>query len=475
MQENHVAHRRLDSWKEIAAYLHRDTRTAIRWGKERGLPVYRVPGGKRQAVFAYAHELDAWLKQGESTFQPGQLEDKAGTSTTNAEISPARGTSPSSIRPHWSKYLIVFIAVGAVVSVFWGLKLFSHVSNTTVPIVRIGFTQTAVQAFGDAGQLIWTHTYSKILDIDPTDDLRPLANMARFVDLKGDGERAVLVMVPLRIGPNPSEGIQMEVDCFSSTGQLLWSYVPQRKFGFGNYELEGPWGIRDIFVSAHGARPAIWVSMKHNPWGTAFVAQLDPSTGKDSVRFVNSGPIYTLNEAVISGKPYLLAGGFDSEYSAGIFAVIDEDTPFAVSPQTAGTRHKCVSCPEGAPDYYFVFPRSEINLLENQWEDPIFFTSVHGEEIEIVRVELIQNGPDAPAQLDKVRTVYAFHAWPTVAPYSFRFDTGYDLLHGELERKHKLNHSLDDCPERRHPQPVKVWTPSTGWAKIDLNPIRAVD
>ena len=52
---------RIDSWKEIAAYLGRDARTAIRWEKERGLPVHRVPGGQRQAVFSYRHELDAWL------------------------------------------------------------------------------------------------------------------------------------------------------------------------------------------------------------------------------------------------------------------------------------------------------------------------------------------------------------------------------------------------------------------------------
>jgi Tol biopolymer transport system component len=61
MQENHSAHGRLDSWKEIADYLKRDTRTAIRWEKEKGLPIHRVPGGKRQAVFAYPHEIDTWL------------------------------------------------------------------------------------------------------------------------------------------------------------------------------------------------------------------------------------------------------------------------------------------------------------------------------------------------------------------------------------------------------------------------------
>jgi excisionase family DNA binding protein len=53
---------RLDSWKEIAAYLGRDLRTVRRWEKEKRLPVHRVPGGERRAVFAYRAQIDAWLE-----------------------------------------------------------------------------------------------------------------------------------------------------------------------------------------------------------------------------------------------------------------------------------------------------------------------------------------------------------------------------------------------------------------------------
>ena len=51
---------RLDSWKEIAAYLDRDVRTAQRWERRDGLPVHRLHHSKRGSVFAYASELDAW-------------------------------------------------------------------------------------------------------------------------------------------------------------------------------------------------------------------------------------------------------------------------------------------------------------------------------------------------------------------------------------------------------------------------------
>ena len=54
--------KRLDSWKEIAAFFGRAERTVKRWEAERGLPVHRVPGSGRGSVFAYSDELADWLK-----------------------------------------------------------------------------------------------------------------------------------------------------------------------------------------------------------------------------------------------------------------------------------------------------------------------------------------------------------------------------------------------------------------------------
>ena len=44
---------RLDSWKEIAAYLKRDVRTLHRWESEEGLPIHRHVHKKRGTVYAY--------------------------------------------------------------------------------------------------------------------------------------------------------------------------------------------------------------------------------------------------------------------------------------------------------------------------------------------------------------------------------------------------------------------------------------
>jgi len=51
---------RLDSWKEIAAYLKRDVATVRRWEKSEALPVHRHHHDKLGSIYAYASEIDAW-------------------------------------------------------------------------------------------------------------------------------------------------------------------------------------------------------------------------------------------------------------------------------------------------------------------------------------------------------------------------------------------------------------------------------
>ena len=51
---------RLDSWKEIAAFLGRGIRTVQRWERDEGLPVHRLPHAERGSVFADPAEINAW-------------------------------------------------------------------------------------------------------------------------------------------------------------------------------------------------------------------------------------------------------------------------------------------------------------------------------------------------------------------------------------------------------------------------------
>jgi len=61
---------RLDSWKEIAAYLKRGVRTVRRWEREEGLPVHRHLHRVLGSVYAYRSEIDVWQRSARRSAPP---------------------------------------------------------------------------------------------------------------------------------------------------------------------------------------------------------------------------------------------------------------------------------------------------------------------------------------------------------------------------------------------------------------------
>lgn len=61
---------RLDSWKEIAAYLKRDVTTVQRWERREGMPVRRHLHDKLGSVYAYRADLDAWARSRNLRLEP---------------------------------------------------------------------------------------------------------------------------------------------------------------------------------------------------------------------------------------------------------------------------------------------------------------------------------------------------------------------------------------------------------------------
>src|SRR5512134_1181584 len=80
---------RLDSWKEIAAYLRRDVTTVQRWEKREGMPVHRHVHQKMGSVYAFKTDLDAWARsRGSAVLAERDAEPVA---VVPAESSPAAG------------------------------------------------------------------------------------------------------------------------------------------------------------------------------------------------------------------------------------------------------------------------------------------------------------------------------------------------------------------------------------------------
>ncbi len=107
--------RRIDSWKEIAAFFGRDERTVRRWEKERSLPIHRIPG-ERGGVFAYSEELTQWLN---STRDPDGLAEQP--SSESAPTPNPVETAPPDHRPHAGRLwaLPVALSLAALLLLTW--------------------------------------------------------------------------------------------------------------------------------------------------------------------------------------------------------------------------------------------------------------------------------------------------------------------------------------------------------------------
>ena len=100
---------RLDSWKEIAAYLNRDVTTVQRWEKREGMPVHRHQHDRMGSVYASRAELEAWTRSrslratqddGDKVASLSPPDTKIATAMPDrfAEIdSPEPGVEPTSV------------------------------------------------------------------------------------------------------------------------------------------------------------------------------------------------------------------------------------------------------------------------------------------------------------------------------------------------------------------------------------------
>ena len=86
---------RLESWKEIAAFLNKGVRTVQRWERAEGLPVHRHMHDRQGTVYALRSELETWWANRSTVLEPA---------------TPPSAPAPALSRFHWR-----WAAAGAVV------------------------------------------------------------------------------------------------------------------------------------------------------------------------------------------------------------------------------------------------------------------------------------------------------------------------------------------------------------------------
>ena len=142
---------RLDSWKEIAAYLKRDIRTVQRWEKQEALPVHRHLHDERGTAYAYSGEIDDWLRDrsrrgGDATAAPDAT--AAGNGTLSA---PATEVTPASLQ-RASKLPLMLAAIAlAVIAGIVGLWALSRSRTDNTPLSSLSIVFAPSERFREWG------------------------------------------------------------------------------------------------------------------------------------------------------------------------------------------------------------------------------------------------------------------------------------------------------------------------------------
>jgi len=435
--------RRLTSWKEIASHLGRDVRTVLRWEKDRGLPVHRVPGATGRVVFAYTDELDAWVR-GDLPAEGSAPQPGAADPDVSAAPAATAPLPSSSHRLRWLGAAGILIALGVIA---WRASV-----QRDATTLAIRFADNALIATTPDGAGRWRHEfargetalpipgrYDQPGDVFDGDIVAGTAYTQRTSDgLVRGGEL-------LRFSPN---GTLKATFAFDDVARFAGSYGP-------------PWVITDFRIDRGRGSPRIVVAAHHNEWWPSTVTILDRHWKRGGT-FVHAGWVERVHWL---SPDRIVMGGFSNAFDGGMLALLDANKIDGQSPAPHGSPFACATCGHGGPLRYVVMARSEVNTVSASPFNRVVLLVKEG--------ALLARTIEAPptAQAGAADALYEFT--PGLELVRASYSDRYWEKHRELEAAGKITHTRDRCPDRDGPPPIRVWEPQTGWTPVATAPLRA--
>jgi hypothetical protein len=432
MSEN--GRHRLTSWKEIANHLGRGVRTVLRWEKERGLPVHRVPGANGRVVFAFADELDAWA-EGEAR--------AANDSLPPDSVPDRRALLIEKVRARWR------LAAALVVVGMAGLALTAVAKKDARPLTIV-VSPDGIAALDADRKTRWRYAFPAgergvALDNAYTD----------AVDVVDGPESGVLAGTALQFRDfrDPiTESPGGQLFWFSRAGELRRTFAFDDRLTFESSAYERPWGMTDFHLDASTGRRRVAVAAHHYEWWPSMVTVLDERWNRHGT-FVNAGWI---ERVWWLDSRRLVIAGFSNPADGGMIALLDTAALDGQSPPVPGRdAFRCTACGPGAPLRYVVMPRSEVNRASaSPFNRVVLEPKADGFVARTIEIPSGEPGRVADIIYGFSRSLHLVRA-----AYSDR----YWEEHRALEAQGKIGHSREQCPDRNGPREVRVWEPSAGW------------
>ncbi len=438
----------LHGWKDIAGYLGRSVRSVQRWESELGLPVHRIKAAEGQTVYALRLQIDEWRRSRDLTkLLPDDVaEDDAGTASNETTLEPPPSAHSARIGPGWT-----WFAVGVAAALAIGVRAGSYFTlNRVGPVASLQTAGTSVVAYDSLGRVAWTHSFGEQISRADSET----GSVGLFAPFAGTDQNGLATMfIPVRFSTagNPSNKSDMLV-AFDSTGNIRWQFQPSIKLQCGQEEIRGPWRIHAVSVSTQPGKTRVRIAVNHQTWWPGMIIEID-GTGKSEIKYLQTGWIRALTEWKTPTGTLLAVAGVSNEFQRPSLALVNLDAPTAMTPHS-DPRFSCKDQPTGVPSTVYLFPN-----LDTIGDAPYFFAnSLTGLESGL-KVGIRDGEGGTVAEIG-----------PDLAVRSFSMTDGHWATHRRLERGGRLNHPAENCPEQTTPQPIDIWTSTTGWTKTTIMP-----
>ncbi|MGO9239697.1 MAG: hypothetical protein ACLQBJ_02715 [Bryobacteraceae bacterium] len=434
---------RLDSWKEIAAFIGKDAKTAQRWERQRGLPVHRTPGAGRGSVFAFTDALQAWLMKGDlGNARAGETEDRGGPAV-DPPVSQTRVAQDHSGPTAWSRRRLL-LAGGSSVGAL-GLAALWRRSGDGPESVEI--TGRVVTAFDEKRREQWQFRLLETPELEPPASRVPNVTLA---DLDGSGKNSVLIRA--NYVPQTGEPREGELICLDWHGAVRWrTRLEPDLLDFDGKPFVPEWHVGQVLVTGKGAKRDVWCFLVHVTRWSSCLWKIDAS-GRRTIQFYSYGHIQRICPFERDGRLMLALGGIDSSVDRPFITVLDSEGQPVTGPSSERPRYHYANQPSSIVSEYVLLPQME---MDQYFGAP--FASVHDIAYTnpILDVRVGHQGIEDPTL---PCTLYYFEFTDHLRPLKLRVGQPEPLAHAAMERKGLVHHTYANCPEHQKPLPLLRWS-----------------
>ncbi len=446
----------LMGWKAIAAYLGKSVRSVQRWERDLGLPTHRIMTMEGSIAYARRSEVDRWLiardRSDTTETAPGGARGPSEKATSDSGLgvgaTPPLLTVPAK---RFSQKWLWLGAFGAAAVISLGGAAFTLLMPTRETPAAFVLVGRSLEGRDHRGRVLWSHDFgsevSRAVGTYQVEEPRGSDSVAR-VDLNGDGVLATLI--PVHFGRDGESHTLESLYAFSDDGRVLWSVSGDLKLSCGQKTFSAPWSISWVTVSGGPGPRRVWVAYRHHTWWPSFVVEISP-TGSQTIRYVQTGWIMSLQEWHTPRGVRLVAGGVMNEHARASVAMFDPSGPPVMSPYV-DAQFDCEDAPTASPDRVILFPALEVSQ------------GLGSPYVMVQRMNEI--GPDLRLEINSGSVLAVVNADDRVRDLSF--SDAYWLHHRALEVSGKLSHSVEACPERTRPAQIRSWTMAKSWQTYSI-------